>query len=759
MASILTAGVITILVTASFHLGAQEASPISPGVSSAPVDPSSGPPGASVDAQLQALVDKAVTLGFPDSRGADIYVGTITVHYHGQAGEQDLSYGGAHAHLRDGRWMVQLAYPLSVSDNVTTVDSTTATLVTDKSANILHGFEKFPHPHPHFAHLKRALLGPDDLPNATSQDHLGGQGAACAVLIGAGIHQSEGFPYILSCLLRNDGLVIGPNRLMLCTQPNASSATIAAHDHDIGIENSRDEEPSAQTVLTYALSAWFAMNIQGLPTPFSALPTAAAQTGAIAMLPPEDIGTRNEVRLRSIRGPTGTEAADAVALHVSTWRATVREAEMDATRFSQIVNSEAYQRDPHAIPDWAKPQFAAYLASRFDESDLPSLFALAGDLRPSGWVQAGHRRTIGDQALRAIASVLGFDPRILVRHPIDTPWNDDERLVVATDLARWWATHAHDTLAQIRADAVPHMNWMQIGYLLKVVSPQDATPLYHLLAQKWSDGPPDGFDDIDVLEMGASYPEFDRVSTAWPVTGPSGPFLAFWRVKRGLPVAIDRCLDSALACPPSRSPYAPTPHDVLYAIAYHLDADILDHLHELLASNPLSPQGEALLRCGLAKPVINSTVTGLWYRPNFNARLELADEIVGLSMLSQLLSDLRPLPDHLRPWAESLEKYQPSGYALGEPRHGMKIPKDVRIADCAATQAIHFGFRTLAFLNGNPAAYRNPPQDIFDFDANAPIDQRDARLARLREYAQSTLSDMLTEYGIATKKSKLPADF
>ncbi len=72
------------------------------------------------------------------------------------------------------------------------------------------------------------------------------------------------------------------------------------------------------------------------------------------------------------------------------------------------------------------------------DADLPALIALVGDARPSRWKDFSGARSVGDNALRAIAELLKEDPRV---HGATTglgPWSAKERTATATALAAWW---------------------------------------------------------------------------------------------------------------------------------------------------------------------------------------------------------------------------------------------------------------------------------------------------------------------------------
>jgi hypothetical protein len=90
----------------------------------------------------------------------------------------------------------------------------------------------------------------------------------------------------------------------------------------------------------------------------------------------------------------------------------------------------------------------------FTRADIPELIALLSDRRPSRWEQGSLVRTIGDQALRALAQLLAFDPRVLVARSRTAPWTDDERRATAESLSVWWRTHSAQSCTDLRLMAL-----------------------------------------------------------------------------------------------------------------------------------------------------------------------------------------------------------------------------------------------------------------------------------------------------------------
>jgi hypothetical protein len=78
---------------------------------------------------------------------------------------------------------------------------------------------------------------------------------------------------------------------------------------------------------------------------------------------------------------------------------------------------------------------AEYNPSR---KDLPELFALLDDLRPTRWTDFQGCRDVGENALRAIAIVLEKNPLELVGCEATLPWTTESRREANQKLREWW---------------------------------------------------------------------------------------------------------------------------------------------------------------------------------------------------------------------------------------------------------------------------------------------------------------------------------
>ncbi len=117
----------------------------------------------------------------------------------------------------------------------------------------------------------------------------------------------------------------------------------------------------------------------------------------------------------------------------------------DAALDERLQSWEARPRAPRLVVtggvDGASPSTAfvtppmAYVP---DAKDYDGLIGLLDDERPSRCIDASGARTVGDNALRALAALFKADPRALAGLPTDHPWTAAERKATAKALEMWW---------------------------------------------------------------------------------------------------------------------------------------------------------------------------------------------------------------------------------------------------------------------------------------------------------------------------------
>lgn len=187
------------------------------------------------------------------------------------------------------------------------------------------------------------------------------------------------------------------------------------------------------------------------------------------------------------------------------------------------------------------------------EQDLDALVALAADARPSRWIDGGLARTLGDNALRAVAWLLREDPRDLAGRPTDAPWSTAERNAVATGLARWWAEHRGRGVAALRAEAVVRKP-LALALLLVQSEPDEGRKagLAAALGRRWGELPPRPRDAADCLGELAAFlaehralPELATGLARWRRVPATAALIACWQALGGDGKAIPDLLAAA----------------------------------------------------------------------------------------------------------------------------------------------------------------------------------------------------------------------
>lgn len=80
--------------------------------------------------------------------------------------------------------------------------------------------------------------------------------------------------------------------------------------------------------------------------------------------------------------------------------------------------------------------------------DLPKLFALLSDDRPTRWIDGQGARCVGENALRAIAEIMDKNPLDLVNRGGLEPWTPGRRKEANEALVKWWEANGREYLAK-----------------------------------------------------------------------------------------------------------------------------------------------------------------------------------------------------------------------------------------------------------------------------------------------------------------------
>jgi hypothetical protein len=148
-----------------------------------------------------------------------------------------------------------------------------------------------------------------------------------------------------------------------------------------------------------------------------------------AMLDPKDPQghkARVEALLAGAKLPVTVAANADVATRLASWEARPRQPKMKVTGGGNSMQTTFEAPPPAYAPD---------------KKDLDALVALLGDDRPSRFWDFCGPRSLGDNAWRALATLLEKDPRALAGVATEKPWTTAERKSCAAALQRWWKEH------------------------------------------------------------------------------------------------------------------------------------------------------------------------------------------------------------------------------------------------------------------------------------------------------------------------------
>lgn len=150
------------------------------------------------------------------------------------------------------------------------------------------------------------------------------------------------------------------------------------------------------------------------------------------------------------------------------------------------------------LVDW-KPAMARPMArpptkstSDFRPEDLPALAALVADGRPTTWVSRElieygrpYPRSVGDNALRAMADVLHLDPRWLVDADPRSTWTADERQRVGKAMVDLMPVGSTLDIPALIARAVPRLSAQDLSYALSGMEAGRRTPILDAIGTTW----------------------------------------------------------------------------------------------------------------------------------------------------------------------------------------------------------------------------------------------------------------------------------
>ena len=309
-----------------------------------------------------------------------------------------------------------------------------------------------------------------------------------------------------------------------------------------------------------ALSDWFRAKLSqvdvGIP------PERAAQAIGALLEGQADPGLTELIRLFKERAalPDHVAATADLATKLTVW-------EPDEREDGQGMSKE----DLAQLPAEMRAQFQAQIdaaerakkAPQITESDIPGLIDLLGDARACRWLDEERQRwspmssgptprTIGDNALRAVTTLLAIDLRRLIGRDVYAPWTSVERVATAAAAQAWWKAGNGKSISELLVAAVPGMN---CGTLAAVIEARPATErptMIAAVAAQWKLKAPSrdaaqGFGRLLALigEEAAITP----LVKLFPVTETMRMPLAIWGARHQDAAALDQLFEETLTAP------------------------------------------------------------------------------------------------------------------------------------------------------------------------------------------------------------------
>lgn len=117
-------------------------------------------------------------------------------------------------------------------------------------------------------------------------------------------------------------------------------------------------------------------------------------------------------------------------------------------------------------------------------ADADGLVVILNDRRPSRWVDRGSARSLGDNALRALAHLLQEDPRVLAGRNPDVAWTDAERAASAKAISVWWSSQGG--MVGFIEKSLPELALSRALTLIAQQSPADQRRLHAALGRAWT---------------------------------------------------------------------------------------------------------------------------------------------------------------------------------------------------------------------------------------------------------------------------------
>ena len=688
---------------------------------------------------IAALAEQAIALGLPDTRGAKLTVGKLKLT---RAGHDSVSIDGLHAQAIDGTWLVHGCLRIDPAHAVTVdatdvIHLTNAELIARARRQTITVDDQTTKPGA--AILRQWAASSDGIALTLLNDHLG---------VASGFHRAWDQPGIAAAtavMLMRGGVpdaetcAVGVGRWAWMVNGDEHGRITPLNLGRFAPFELRDP-PAPAEALRRGLIAWFRRQVAGpLPPPLLGIDPARAAAAAKTLLPAEATAERNEIdvlltRSRSIR--VDASLAERLAERLAGYLEppilfSDHAVSADLVQKTQANWKAMTQAQRDAIPSERRSVVDWLLSQHYESVGVGDLIPLVADTRTARWLDHGHPRTIGDQALRMIADLVHVDPRAFTSRDSATPWTPAERTAVARELADWWRTNGERTPDTWVLDATAKLTTHEIIDLIPRWNTELREQLLDRLAVAWAAGPPAGTDlgTLGILlGQGRDHARFLACVDRWVPPAQLRSLLAVWRAGRGQPQELDALADAALTALAAGN------------TAEHLDLVFLRARHE----DMIRLQQFLTSDAGLTHLMAVSKQLTYFHGPEINlvqrdnpiaAKCTLA---MRLLLAAQLLTDHRPAPAALIADCEQHERWL-AELDITPPRPRRILATDLRVADFSG-QIVDALLRELA--EGGFQGVRNGL-----IDPTSPIAVRDGALIELMNQVYEALPPLLAEVG------------
>ncbi|HEY2587465.1 MAG TPA: hypothetical protein VGI81_17095 [Tepidisphaeraceae bacterium] len=414
---------------------------------------------------VDGVVDAMLAAGFPDAKGATVYCGKLDVSatfdpaktppplpsdasrtQMTQPNSNQVTYGyefnGLHFKLPEGSWIIALAYRFKPgpNDKVNTAGASELNL----AEIIPDALKAHPFDAEHNAAGWLERVGPaerardvkimDRLVPVTMFLKVNSDGLAPAVVLlrRAGWEAAGELSLALAQQRARNYWQLKPwTTPDMAFDPTGAYPNAKAEQEAWANAHAHFTSEPPQVALRRGLFRWCRGQMMA-PEPEDRLLTldvaAACAKAAVDPKDPQGNAARIDALLAGCRLPvTPPEHAD-LATRLASWELRPRMPRMVVSGgHAGLSINTAFTAPPPAYTP--------------DKADLDALVALLADERPSRCADFSGPRTVGDNAWRAVATLLGSDPRALAGYPTDRPWTADERRAAAKAVQAWWQTH------------------------------------------------------------------------------------------------------------------------------------------------------------------------------------------------------------------------------------------------------------------------------------------------------------------------------